>query len=482
MVLTSGGLTVMTFMSAAMSLMLGLWGLTALLTGALVPPLPDVPNSLKSVNGTALSPPLMPPPPSPPKPCVDDSTWSVDSRGIYTCAWLLEHDPGCKLNACGSLDDYGQCSACPKTCDSCSALRSGSSLIPRETQVLSITVHNGKERLSIDGLDGIAEDDVDERQAGLVDDSPVVLATTPFLLASGILSGTAAVLDVRGEPGHQKLAARFLVGSALSYVGLLLAGVITYVPLHPGMCTVYWRRVVPLTPQTAHLGEVVSFYPRGQGGNHMYAVLVKARFVDIFTESCMLLSLGLPILAMLVLTNAVYWRRISIRLRSINRVHRIVDRMINTMLVAPYREMKAPPPQADATGRAGGQGGSDNVANDESDPTQPTGAPSTSAGERHAFVGGAECAECPICMEEYERDDEVVLLNCRHVLHKECLLSWARACTRPHATDGISMATCPLCKANLMPEGTQLDDDDDCCNHACLGIRGRGVDGSSTMV
>ena len=70
-------------------------------------------------------------------------------------------------------------------------------------------------------------------------------------------------------------------------------------------------------------------------------------------------------------------------------------------------------------------------------------------------------------MEDYADDDEVIELPCRHMLHKECLLSWAKACARPPRGAG-AMATCPLCKAPLA-EDAPTDDDvlPRCCYILC---------------
>ena len=56
----------------------------------------------------------------------------------------------------------------------------------------------------------------------------------------------------------------------------------------------------------------------------------------------------------------------------------------------------------------------------------------------------------------------------RSLLHKECLLSWARACTRSNQSQSHSeIATCPLCKASMLPNGADVDDE--CCS-CCLPL------------
>ena len=157
---------------------------------------------------------------------------------MYTCAWLAEHDPGCTLNACGSVDDYGQCSACPVTCDACSGQRATSSLIPAQTHVLSVSTRSdGAQRLTIDGLDDLEADAADARNAAYVDDTPVVLVVTPLLLLAGILGAAGAFLDLRGEAEQQALVSELAAGAAMTYIVLLLGGIAAYVPLHPDMCT-----------------------------------------------------------------------------------------------------------------------------------------------------------------------------------------------------------------------------------------------------
>lgn len=505
--------------SACMSLTFGTMGLASLFADALnhrrVSLIPSASHRLaflkRDPHANTSVPPVSPPPPLPPAPCEDDPSWSVDSRGVYTCRWLSEQDPGCELNACGGNDDYGQCSACPHTCHSCNGQRVSSGLIPAQTRVLSIsTGEDGTQRLTLDGFDDLSAEQADSAlRTEQADDTPVVLAVAPLLLLAGIGGLAAAYHDYRGLPESLPLVARLIVLTALLYVMVLLALVLTYVPRHPDMCTVYWRRVVPLTPQTAQLGEVVSFFPRGIKGNHLYAVLIKARLVDILADTCLLVSLGLPVLSLTLLTHVAYWQRIAHRVRSLTRVHRVVERIISTMHIASYGELKRMPPMAattrlagseaspsiaDGSVEGGGEGGTGGGTGDgsrqnteagnserERDPTDGDGGGGPAScdcdyehgSQAHASTDGATASsfigtDCPICMEEYEVDDEVLLLPCRHVLHKECLLSWARACAKPQGAGGMPTATCPLCKTNLVPEGAQLDDDG--CAAVCFEL------------
>ena len=43
--------------------------------------------------------------------------------------------------------------------------------------------------------------------------------------------------------------------------------------------------------------------------------------------------------------------------------------------------------------------------------------------------------ECPICLLEYEEGEEVVMGNCEHKYHEECLMGWLEG-----------QNNCPLCR------------------------------------
>ncbi|CAF2061550.1 hypothetical protein YC2023_078956 [Brassica napus] len=54
---------------------------------------------------------------------------------------------------------------------------------------------------------------------------------------------------------------------------------------------------------------------------------------------------------------------------------------------------------------------------------------------------GKEALECPVCLNEFEDDETLRLLpKCCHVFHPGCVDAWLR-----------SHATCPLCRADLVP-------------------------------
>ena len=45
---------------------------------------------------------------------------------------------------------------------------------------------------------------------------------------------------------------------------------------------------------------------------------------------------------------------------------------------------------------------------------------------------------CPICREEYQRNQSVIELTCKHIFHRRCLLPWVS-----------SHSTCPVCRFNI---------------------------------
>lgn len=62
---------------------------------------------------------------------------------------------------------------------------------------------------------------------------------------------------------------------------------------------------------------------------------------------------------------------------------------------------------------------------------------------------------CSICLVEYEKNEELVLLPCRHSFHHLCVETWFQKHT-----------TCPLCRGSLLPgaptsesNGREIHDD-----------------------
>ncbi|KAL0825607.1 hypothetical protein Bca101_049284 [Brassica carinata] len=62
-------------------------------------------------------------------------------------------------------------------------------------------------------------------------------------------------------------------------------------------------------------------------------------------------------------------------------------------------------------------------------------------GPHLVLCGSATALECPICLNEFEDDETLLLIpKCCHVFHPDCIYAWLQ-----------SHATCPLCRANLVP-------------------------------
>ena len=362
---------------------------------------------------------------------------ALDPDGIYSCAWLATHDPGCIYNRCGTVNDYGQCHACPQTCDTCATFRRPS----------EYSVAFGRPELA---------------STPHVDDAPVARRLVPLLLLAGGVGVVASFVDIFGSEQHQNLVANLAFVNAVLYVLIALVGSFSFVQLHPGACASTFRRVVPLTPETATLGEIISFPPNGHGGAHLYAVLIRARFLDLFKPSCALLAGAVPLLSFVALTHLEYWRRIWRSQRAERRSQRILGHLLANMRVGRYADAKRSAKRGSDGGGASGGGASSGESGTGSEPSGCDAAANSSGGGgsgRCSCVWQGESIDCPICMEDYVDTDEVVILPCHHMLHKECLLSWARVCARPPRGAG-AMATCPLCKAPLA-EGAQAEDE--CC-------------------
>ena len=53
---------------------------------------------------------------------------------------------------------------------------------------------------------------------------------------------------------------------------------------------------------------------------------------------------------------------------------------------------------------------------------------------------------CSICWNDYEGDDQAIVLPCGHVFGEECVIAWASGVTPMGRHNG-----CPLCRAELLP-------------------------------
>ena len=47
--------------------------------------------------------------------------------------------------------------------------------------------------------------------------------------------------------------------------------------------------------------------------------------------------------------------------------------------------------------------------------------------------------ECSICLENYKKDDMIIILSCNHIYHEECLKEWFK-----------NNNTCPHCRKNFI--------------------------------
>ena len=56
-------------------------------------------------------------------------------------------------------------------------------------------------------------------------------------------------------------------------------------------------------------------------------------------------------------------------------------------------------------------------------------------GGRGLMPAGEKDARCAVCLADYEEDDEVMLLECEHGLHAECMRGWLK-----------SHGSCPICR------------------------------------
>mmetsp|Transcript_5016 Transcript_5016/g.6533 ORF Transcript_5016/g.6533 Transcript_5016/m.6533 type:complete len:477 (-) Transcript_5016:86-1516(-) len=64
-------------------------------------------------------------------------------------------------------------------------------------------------------------------------------------------------------------------------------------------------------------------------------------------------------------------------------------------------------------------------------------------GEESEYVDCIECENCVICLCEFEPNDMVTVLPCRHIYHKECIEPWLTS----------KSALCPMCKQSILPSG-----------------------------
>ncbi|RCV12063.1 hypothetical protein SETIT_2G238400v2 [Setaria italica] len=67
-----------------------------------------------------------------------------------------------------------------------------------------------------------------------------------------------------------------------------------------------------------------------------------------------------------------------------------------------------------------------------------------------AHKAGKGALECAVCLSEFDDDETLRLLpKCSHVFHPDCIDTWL-----------ASHVTCPVCRANLVPDPNEPADDD----------------------
>ena len=55
-----------------------------------------------------------------------------------------------------------------------------------------------------------------------------------------------------------------------------------------------------------------------------------------------------------------------------------------------------------------------------------------------------EQKKCTICLEEYQKGEELIVLPCIHLFHKPCIVNWLK-----------KQNSCPICKFKLTFENIQ---------------------------
>jgi hypothetical protein len=54
--------------------------------------------------------------------------------------------------------------------------------------------------------------------------------------------------------------------------------------------------------------------------------------------------------------------------------------------------------------------------------------------------------ECCICLENYNKNEKVIILRCKHVYHKVCINKWINPSVNPSEEENRS---CPKCRTRL---------------------------------
>ncbi len=452
-----------------------------------------------------------------PSSCHDDPSWSAYGGGLYTCEWLEKFDPGCRANACGSAADFGQCRACPHACRRCDSAPVAPPPLP--------PLPPPSPELPLALFDAVRNATTVASEAKGEELPPTGGATAAFavaaLVAAAILGVAVGVLEQRSDSGSLLMARRLalaLVG-VYALVGLLAVRLMS---VAPERCVVAYQRIVPYTRASAELGEVIRF--RYSQTRQVYVVLITEHSFDLFARSCSPYSLCLSLGVFGLVLHLAVTRGLYARTRETRRQQKIIERVLDARSVTTIAQLRAAAAAqaaaqaaalcsdqvpdttpmldalssaaavaasaspvaagvapatgtasssagqpADASCAGGGAEGSAE-ASDVPHAAAPSGAATASSASPAAATAGLapwngwqgdETPECPICLEAYEADEEIVVLPCRHLLHRACLLSWTKA--------RMISTSCPLCKASLLPEGAVIEED--CELRCCRAVR-----------
>jgi hypothetical protein len=58
-----------------------------------------------------------------------------------------------------------------------------------------------------------------------------------------------------------------------------------------------------------------------------------------------------------------------------------------------------------------------------------------------------DCAECPVCQDDFNAEEQLFKLECKHIFHKKCLSEWL---SRHN--------TCPLCRHELLTDDPEYEE------------------------
>lgn len=67
---------------------------------------------------------------------------------------------------------------------------------------------------------------------------------------------------------------------------------------------------------------------------------------------------------------------------------------------------------------------------------------------------GTSSRKCPICYEEFQKEEVIIKLPCGHLFHRQCCKNWV-----------LQKANCPVCRDNL-DAYFETDVDSSICNQS----------------